>query len=329
MVIHPIDQLEFGTYGNKAIPPTWLTPAPINPLPPGLSQTQPSVDLNFDRAEVLRDAEIPEIMPAVLGLRSILIERKITRIQSKLERTASKPDIINFIGKSILNGAGYSSSEEPLRPTNANERVAAKKLDALTRKRRANQAAASNIESSYPGVKDDPSTLAPLIKPLSANVARGNLGKASRIVKGKMVYEHPEHKLSINERRNISKNAHTYKKMNKKNQVIDKKFEKIIGNPKKDVDSLISKRNSLVRKSMAIDLARYEGRGMEKKAVAASNSFDRAVGFASAKASVKAAKLSLEAANKGSRALGRGIKSYNARPAGITKDNLTRLKFWK
>lgn len=98
------------------------------------------MDTDLDRDAVIGSQPIPEVSPALGGLRKKLLEVRIDHRQDKIERFAQDRVVLEFVRDKIKSGKAYSDSEsartnKPI-PTSRKQLRAANKLERLERRRR-------------------------------------------------------------------------------------------------------------------------------------------------------------------------------------------------
>jgi hypothetical protein len=224
-------------YGVKNRRPNWLNQRPETTLNPETPvHLMNDIDTSYDRATILSNASIPEVVPVMLGLRSLIAERRIARTQEKIEVLAERDKVIRYVGESIMKRVGYYKVKpEPgvnpaLRPVTWQDRRAALRLEKITGKRRNHQVEAVHLSDSYPGIENHGSR-----NPLHAYTP----GTRSK-----------------RELWNVGKNHKHHHHAQEKIKRLDKRFMKVVGQPSKKIDRLAKKRDKLIVKSKAIEDAK-------------------------------------------------------------------------
>lgn len=216
-------EFKFGNpaYGNQYNPPVHLLRAEKTEGIPGLIPDAYTTDITLDRDEILRDADIHEIVPVFLGLRQIIVERRIDRAQSKIEALEGEHDVLRNVGEAIIKGKGYMDESNPLRPVTTVEKIAANRLERIDHKRRLHQTRASHLANP-------------------THNARPN-----RIDAGTAV-------LSRSESKSVARNRRVFDRLSPKTRGLDSKFTRVIASPASKIYRHIEKRNKLVERSAAI-----------------------------------------------------------------------------
>ncbi len=220
--------VQFGPYGNKNNRPSYLAPPVEASIPESMLPGELPFDTTLDREGVISTGDVPEIIPAFLGVRKIVAERRIARAQAKIE----SPSVMGHVAESILKGKGYGSLDNPLRPILLRDRIAANRLERITHRRRGKSMRSTNISNTYPHINRSTGQPRPP-------------------------------KLNGGEDRNLHSNERTHKRLGSGAESLDDKFKRVAfkrindATPEK-TQKLMAKRTKAVLKGEAIDRIVYE-----------------------------------------------------------------------
>jgi hypothetical protein len=119
------------------------------------------------------DVETPEMTPVFLGLRKVIMDKRLSRMERKLATLEEKKMVAKHVGEKILDGAtlrfkkieidnigmrggyslpdagGYLESVDPKRPISFTDRFRAGRLERIVQKRRVAAARLYHLQSSY------------------------------------------------------------------------------------------------------------------------------------------------------------------------------------
>lgn len=201
---------------SKQVRPTQLVSPVDTPVPEGMLPDAEPIDTTIDRIELLKEKEIPELVPVFLGVRKWIAERRIKKSQAEINKLAGDYLVIRYVGESIIKGKGYlrhevEDPENPKekitnidRPITPSQLKAARKLERIAEKRRRNQVEASHLAASYPVV--------------------GGVGW-----RGENVVPFPFQ--SQKEMANVRRNLNTFDHLKHKTHKLDDKFSAIVHGP--------------------------------------------------------------------------------------------------
>jgi hypothetical protein len=103
-----------------------------------------------DRERIISDGTIPSVVPAALGLRIWLAERRISRNQSVAEKLLGrKARVAAFVGQQIIQQEGYQGFDKEFRPQNAAEKIMAWRMHAKWRKATVKGMNKNNLAAPY------------------------------------------------------------------------------------------------------------------------------------------------------------------------------------
>jgi hypothetical protein len=125
--------------------------SPYEPLIPKEIPDSSTIALDqATRERIIREGEVPSIVPAALGLRAWLAERRINRHQKTAEALLGrKARVAAFVGKQVINQSGYMGLDEEYRPKSTAERIMAWRMHAKWHKATIKNADANNIAAPY------------------------------------------------------------------------------------------------------------------------------------------------------------------------------------
>ncbi|MGH7238505.1 MAG: hypothetical protein ACREHG_00410, partial [Candidatus Saccharimonadales bacterium] len=104
----------------------------------------------LDRERVLSEGAIPSVIPAALGLRAWLAERRITRYQRTAETLLGRrAKVAAFVGQQVINHKGYKAFDKAYRPQSTAEQIMAWRMQAKYHKANIKNAEKNHIAASY------------------------------------------------------------------------------------------------------------------------------------------------------------------------------------
>jgi hypothetical protein len=249
IIQHPSDPfvtMPFGKFVTPTYrqdtPPTPLEDGPMDPNHLPTSVTDGIAELT-PRNEFIIGKPLHEASAVFGGLRRLIINRQLDRIEERVSTLRDDDKVLRYVGESIIRGTGYLHDANynsdgsvvainVTRPQSKAQLSAASTLEALTHKRRIEQAHASNIHKAYPEVADNHGRIAAFPK---AN------DPAIRRTRG--------------EDYNLGRNVRSYQHANHKIHKLDQKFQKIVYKDAEQAIKLIEKRDELLIKGASIKKA--------------------------------------------------------------------------
>jgi hypothetical protein len=148
----PDNSGEFSTVTRASTKPTYMPTKPVIEVSKDLIPEANSL-ISLTKPGVY-EGEIPTIRPVFLGLRSRLLERRISKVQDRIEELSQQPhskheEVSRYVGKSILTNKGYWPHSENLRPHSARRYKTARRLEKLVAGRKKNVGIAHGTARLY------------------------------------------------------------------------------------------------------------------------------------------------------------------------------------
>jgi hypothetical protein len=203
-------------------------------LPAVLVNIAPVDDAKADRAKILaaHGGHVDEAVPALLGLRTRIVERRIEAKQTKLEELAHRQKIAKHVGEAVIRDKSYSQPHDPERPHTVAAKHMARRLEKVHAKRREEHGHAHAMSSRMHG------------------------GTATTILtpKGRPSRDKIRDRYNIEEAHRF-RNLYNFTKTVHEADHLDHQFASIIGAPSQKADKVRDKRDELVVKAKALENA--------------------------------------------------------------------------
>jgi hypothetical protein len=257
----PINNFEFKTVTRDSSRPSYLIKPSAEPdfgrFLPELPESDATIDvmparLYESRSNLLESGPIPEIVPALLGLRLAWANHRIRKAEDKIDSLSHDGQVLlraaelivrdkGFRALTVKNAAGETVTND-LRPYTPRQSFDVMRLNKLFRRRHQRGRAASNIAASYTelpgGSVESTGTATPDFK------------------------AHSNRKRLLKERWPSQKDENLYVRLGGQIDRRDARFKAIVSRPYVSAEIVSKKRHDLVLKSEALRRAKAEGRNL-------------------------------------------------------------------